>query len=270
MDILRRVRSIESTIAGRLETAAKELVRSGPREPLEIAHAILQRIEGQIQPGSRGRAVFPFNRIGVSVVAAAAAQPRIDAIINGEAPLRDRILERLRAHRCDRPDLAVDLAYVERAGEGWPDPDFHLELSRVAAAVPVAAAPPAIPPRLKIGVRLGTAGQAEYTIEARRINLGRGAEVRDRRNRLLRTNDIAFLEEAADAINQSVSRQHAHIRCEPDSRDVRVFDDGSGHGTSIVRDGRTIDVPRGARGVRLRAGDELVLGESRLVVDVEA
>jgi hypothetical protein len=45
-----------------------------------------------------------------------------------------------------------------------------------------------------------------------------------------------------------------------------VYDDGSEHGTGIVRHGRTLAVPRGARGVRLESGDEIVLGEARLRV----
>jgi hypothetical protein len=45
-----------------------------------------------------------------------------------------------------------------------------------------------------------------------------------------------------------------------------LHDDGSEHGTGIVREGRTVPVPRGARGVRLFSGDEIVLGEARVRV----
>jgi hypothetical protein len=43
-----------------------------------------------------------------------------------------------------------------------------------------------------------------------------------------------------------------------------LHDDDSEHGTQIVRDGRTIPVLRGARGVRLQPDDEVVLGEARV------
>jgi hypothetical protein len=88
--------------------------------------------------------------------------------------------------------------------------------------------------------------------------------VRDRRNRLLRTNHVAFTD-AADAINETVSRAHAHIDV-GSSGECRLFDDRSSHGTSIVRNGKTINVPAGSRGVRLQGGDEIVLGEARLRV----
>jgi pSer/pThr/pTyr-binding forkhead associated (FHA) protein len=65
-------------------------------------------------------------------------------------------------------------------------------------------------------------------------------------------------------VNQSVSRQHAHITFDPGSGTYRLHDDGSVHGTDIMRNGRTITVPTGSRGVRLRSGDEIVLGDARL------
>ena len=67
-------------------------------------------------------------------------------------------------------------------------------------------------------------------------------------------------------MNQSVSRRHAHITYDSQSGHYRLHDDGSAHGTSIVRNGRTVTVPGGSHGVRLRNGDEIVLGEARLKV----
>ena len=87
--------------------------------------------------------------------------------------------------------------------------------------------------------------------------------MRDSRNRLLRTNHVVFTD-AAGAINETVSRSHAHI--DITSGELRLFDDRSSHGTSIIRNGKTIGVPAGSRGVRLLAGDEVVLGEARLCV----
>jgi predicted component of type VI protein secretion system len=98
-----------------------------------------------------------------------------------------------------------------------------------------------------------------------RIDLGRCAEVRDSRHRLIRTNHVAFLERSGD-VNQSVSRRHAHISYEAAATCFRVHDDGSEHGTGVVRRGRTLAVPRGTRGVRLESGDEIVLGEARVRV----
>jgi pSer/pThr/pTyr-binding forkhead associated (FHA) protein len=76
---------------------------------------------------------------------------------------------------------------------------------------------------------------------------------------------VAFLERSGDA-NQTVSRRHAHIAYEPAGRCFRLHDDGSEHGTGVVRLGRTVAVPRGTRGVRLESGDEIVLGDARVRV----
>jgi predicted component of type VI protein secretion system len=47
----------------------------------------------------------------------------------------------------------------------------------------------------------------------------------------------------------------------------RVHDEGSSRGTSVIRDGRGQPVPRG-RGLRLRSGDVLVLGDARVRVKI--
>jgi pSer/pThr/pTyr-binding forkhead associated (FHA) protein len=117
---------------------------------------------------------------------------------------------------------------------------------------------------ITLAVTNGLADKPDYTLTLDRINVGRCAEVRDSRNRLLRTNHVAF-SDGAGPINETVSRAHAHIDC-GESGEYRLFDDRSSHGTSIVRIGRTISVPAGSRGVRLQSGDEVVLGEARLRV----
>ena len=98
---------------------------------------------------------------------------------------------------------------------------------------------------------------------ADRIDLGRGGDVRDRRNGLIRTNQIAFYDNS-DQANRSVSRRHAHILWDEDRAEFRLYDDESVHGTCIVRRGKTLRAMPGARGVRLQTGDEITLGEARL------
>ena len=276
MDILGKARRLESRIAGALDKYAKDFVRSpGGREPLEIVHAVLDAVEQQVHSGGRGTRVFPFNRIDVSIAAPTPeARARFQSLLEGDAPLADRIAERLRAAgSAPPPDLAVAVAYPERAQDSWRAPEFHVEFARVEA--PVAAAPetpaaaPAAPDRLEITILRGVADQRTYSFSAVRVDLGRCAEVRDSRNRLVRTNHVAFTEGSGE-VNETVSRRHAHIACEPPSGQFRLYDDGSEHGTGIVRDGRTVPVPRGARGVRLQPGDEIVLGEARVKVRYDA
>jgi pSer/pThr/pTyr-binding forkhead associated (FHA) protein len=155
---------------------------------------------------------------------------------------------------------------VERAEDQWPNRQYHLDFTRVEPPVeePRGDAPP---PRVDVAVMKGIAARQTYTFASPRIDVGRCQEVRDSRNRLIRTNHVAFTE-GADAANQTVSRQHAHITCDPRTGHVRIHDDGSSHGTGIVRDGRTVSVGRGTRGTRLRSGDEIVVGEARLRIRI--
>jgi hypothetical protein len=106
----------------------------------------------------------------------------------------------------------------------------------------------------------GRALRKSLEVTAERINIGRGEEVTDRDRRLVRRNDLSFVQ--GDEVGDTVSRVHAHIRCSP-SGECRVRDDGSARGTRIVRAGRTIDVvPGHTRGVKLQPGDELHLGSA--------
>jgi len=67
MDLLARARKLESQLTRTVDRAAARLLPVGGREPLEIAHAVVEAVEHEVQPAGRGRQLFPFNRIHVSV-----------------------------------------------------------------------------------------------------------------------------------------------------------------------------------------------------------
>ena len=268
MDILGKARRLESKIARTFDHAAQRVSRSGAREPLEIAHAVVEALEQEVQPAGRGRHVFPVNRLKLSVVAPSGeARARLEAVFDGETSLQDRIVDRLRTAGCEVPGLAVETAFVPHAESAWTNPDFHLEFARVTATDQVAPQPDSRPAPLELTIVHGSAEHCAYTFTLARIDLGRCAEVRDSRNRLIRTNHVAFADSAGE-LNQSVSRRHAHIDYAVDTRHYRVYDDRSAHGTGVLRNGRTITVHPGSRGTRLESGDEIVLGEARLRVKI--
>jgi FHA domain-containing protein len=268
MGILDKARTLESRIARALSRAAEDAVGSGAREPLEIAHAIVDVVDRQVQSGGRGTRVFPFNRVAVSVLAASReSRARFEALFAAKPSLQDRVVDRLRSAGCDVTDLQIDVAYVGRAARSWNDPNFHLEFDRVAITAAAPAPVDSTPARLEVTVLRGVAERRTYSFALSRIDLGRGVEVRDSRHRLLRTNHVVFVEGSA-AVNQTVSRRHAHIAVDP-AGDHRLHDDRSEHGTGIVRGGRAIPVPPGSRGVRLRSGDEIALGEARVRIRIE-
>jgi hypothetical protein len=280
MDILARARDLEAKLARTVDRAAARVMpaTTGPREPLEIAHAVVDLVEKEVQPAGRGRHLFPFNRIKVLLVAPSRhAQARFDATFAVEPTLTQRIQMRLESAGCVPAGLAVSVEYVPAAGHGWSAPDVHVEFDRVevpepgpavevapeAAATPVEEPPPAV----EIEIATGAAEQPKYEFQFPRIDFGRCTHVRDRRNQLVRTNHVAFAD-TDDAVNRTVSRRHAHLEYVTAERAFRLYDDGSEQGTAVARGGRTIAVPPGARGVRLQPGDEILLGNARLRVRV--
>jgi hypothetical protein len=268
VDILGTARRLESRIARTLDGAAERIAKTGPLEPLEVMHAIVEAVEREVRPAGRGTHVFPFNRIKLTLSASSPeARARLEAVFDGQPALQDRIADRLRAAGCDVSGLSVKVAYVSHADAQWTRPDFHLELARVARVAQTAAPAEAPLPRLELTILHGSAAEAAYAFTLARVDLGRCAEVRDSRHRLIRTNHVAFADAAGD-LNQSVSRRHAHIDYAADAGDYRIVDDGSAHGTAVLRSGRTIGVPSGSRGVRLQSGDEIALGEARLRVTI--
>ena len=264
MDLLGKARRLESTIARRLDRAARDAVGAVAREPLEIVHLVVEAVEHEIQPGGRGTRVFPFNSITLTVLAPSREErARFEAVLAGELPLRDRIVEHLRSKSCAIDDLTLDVAYVAKAPKDWRHPQFTLAFARIARAPAKETPRETAFARIDLTVVRGTAERKTYSFTAKRIDLGRCAEVRDTHNRLIRTNQVAFVEGSGE-VNQSVSRRHAHLAYEPASGGYRLRDDGSAHGTSVIRNGSTVAVPPGSLGIRLRTGDELVLGEARL------
>jgi hypothetical protein len=269
VDLLGKARRLESKLARTIDQAAHRVTKRGPREPLEVVHAIVDAVEHEVQAAGQGTRVFPFNKVKVAVVAPSpGARARIEAVFEEMPSLHDRIVARLLAAGCEVPGLSVKTTCVAEAAAGWSEPDFHIEfvrLSKAAQSSPVVAVAPA---PIALTIVAGSAEQAAYSFALPRIDLGRCVEVRDSRDRLIRTNHVAFVD-GAEGVNQSVSRRHAHIDRAPNG-DYRVFDDRSAHGTAVLRGGRILPVPPGSRGVRLQPADEIALGEARLRVDIQS
>jgi hypothetical protein len=268
MDIFGKAKRLESKLTRTFDGAAQQLTRSGPRTPLEILHAIVDGVEQAREPAGRGAHVFPFNRVKVSIVAPSRdARARLAALFEADPTLEARVAARLREAGCDGTSLQIKITYVDRAAPGWLAPDMHIDFDRVAE-VGQSRERPSGPPTVRIAIAHGTADKPSYTFALGRINLGRGAEVRDSRNQLIRSNHVAFAEDAS-APNSSVSRRHAHIEYATELGHYRICDDGSVHGTGIVRSGRTVRVPAGTRGIRVFSGDEVLIGEARLRVRID-
>ncbi len=258
-----KARQLESAIQTRIEGRSRSASTATARQPLEILHAIVHSVEQEIQPAGRGQVVFPYNQVRIWIAASSPRdRARLEAACEGPPSLDARIIDRLGAARCQPAELRVKTTFVGKRKDDWLDRDFHIEYSRTGAAA--VESPPQ--GRIDLTVLQGTAEKSSYSFGGGTVSIGRGTEVRDARDRLIRTNQITFVEAAGD-INASVSRRHARIQHDPADGSFRLHDDGASQGTSIIRDGRAVPVTR-ARGVRLRSGDVIVLGQARLRVRV--
>jgi hypothetical protein len=267
MKFLRKIGPLESRISNAVDSAARRAVGAVPLEPIEAVHAIIATIEGEIQAGGRGKKIFPFTLIEIVLSGPSAiARARLKAVVQEPPTLATQIRERLETAGCEIKNLAIEVRQAEAPGDDWTNLDFHVLFSRGRdTARRDAGRKETVVPEIRLRITRGTGDHAVVSLRAECINIGRGPEVRDERNRLMRTNDVVFTE-MPDGPNATVSRRHAHIQFDAASGEFRIYDDRSERGTGVVRSGRTISVPTGTRGLRLRSGDQLILGDGRVEI----
>lgn len=271
MSLLRRIeKSLDHRLRSIFSGGREE---PGAREAIELYRDALDQIAARATVGKRGDRVFPFNSVTIELHAADAERKAVLEALFDPGQLGDDVRSALDEEGiAPPPELAVAVQYSEEALV-----EMRILCERLQQPAPAPAAPdpaPAAPPPVAavaapiVPARLvtitGASSAPELTLDRPRINLGREPEVIDSMGRAIRRNDLWFPEDAHEA-NPSVSRSHAHIRFDGASSQWRIFDDGSSLGTVVFRDGRRIDVPAHAgRGVALRAGDEIYLGQARL------
>jgi hypothetical protein len=270
MSLLRR---IEKSLDQRLRSIfSGGDAEPGAREAIELYRDALDQIAGRATAGKRGDRVFPFNLITIELAADSAERKAVLETLFDVGQLGDDIRATLKEERVTPPgDLTVAVKYPEGVLL-----EMRVVCERVKiepAPVPEAAKPAEVAagiPLARVVTLTGVSSAPEFILDRQRINLGREQEISDTLGRTIRRNELFFPEGAHEA-NPSVSRSHAHIRFDAASGDWRIFDDGSSIGTTLFREGRRIDVPAHAgRGVALRQGDEIYLGQVRLRFDIAA
>jgi hypothetical protein len=244
---------IEKTIERGFHRFAERMFGPADSNELLLLHrAILADVEGRVQVFARGRRVFPFAHVVVTLVAAEAERRTILEAAFGERLGKD-IREALEGSGCELPrGFTVEVRTAEAGLSAF-------EVAYSTEPVKVIQAPAAVG---RVILVKGKTLSTEYALGRARTNIGRLPELTDADHRVVRRNDVVF-EEGADEANATVSRKHAHIRL--DAGDYRLCDDGSEFGTRVFRDGRSIEVPPGdRRGEKLRPGDEIYLGRACL------
>lgn len=240
---------------------------SHDREMIEIYRGVLDEVSGRIQPSARGRRAFPFNHVVIRVSTPTDERRALyDAMFGNRQQFVEDVRGTLAEAGVDAPaDLDVEVQ---------PDPaelpgGYHISFGRKQAAPAPHAVESGQVAAAKLTIMQGAAEQHDYQLSNGRVNIGRLAEVLDDQQRLVRRNNVVFTE-AAEGPNATVSRAHAHITWDTRTGTFRLFDDSSAYGSSIFRDGALMQIPAGAgRGVALKHGDEIYLGQARLRFEIE-
>lgn len=260
-------RDIEKRIDAQLKKLfTSENAAAQGRELIEIQRLILDEIEDRAQLLPRARRRFPYNDLLVRIAAPEPDRRSAIAIVFIEgAALQTEILNHLRAEEIEAPaDLQVRVEAIEEPPAEVAAKGFHITYQSTQAAKPEAPSRPAV----RLTILHGSAEQPSYELSRSRIHLGRLSEVLDDRRRPVRRNDVVFLE-SAEKPNSTVSRAHAHIEYDSASGEFRLFDDGSSYGTSVMHEGRLVNVPpAGGRGQRIGHGDEIYAGQARVLFEI--
>ncbi len=235
---MKALEELDRLIAGVVKRwAAKVGGEEQPPALLEVRKEVLREVTRRIEAFGDDQYVFPFNRV---IVRVGPGSESLDAE-SLEADVREVLADAGARARGVR--LSVEHT------------DGPLEVLCLREKEKPAAMPPA-----KLVVLRGEAEETELPIQATRVNIGRLREVLAAGGDLRRRNDIAFKD-----TESTVSREHASIQFDAHCGRFRLYDSMSQRGTSVVRDGRTIAVPRGdLRGVQLQNGDEIHLGNARV------
>ena len=266
MSLLKQAEKLEGKVKNLIEGA----FRKEAREPLEIRRAILGEIEQRIEPVGRDKKTFPFRHLRVRLFASDPQRRAIfKAVFVEDRQLEKHILELLRRNCVHLPpDLQISVQLVKRAviAAESSEQGFSVDYQGEPAKAQSDPEMPEVLPEVHLTILRGHTTRKSYRLAKSRINLGRLAEVVDDHHRIVRRNDVVFRE---GDIDQTVSREHAHIRLDERTGELRLHDDGSAYGTRILRNGQTIEVhASNRRGAKLYPGDEVFLGEARFQFDV--
>jgi hypothetical protein len=246
----------EQGIRKRVENAfGKETSRT----PLEVRREILEQVESRIAI-DQGRKLFLFEKLEIHI------HPPTEALRDVFEPafLKDNSLEL---------DIRQKLREIQQTGNLEIIVQVHEPADRNQAEVRSAdllelkfvkmdRSRPREIPELSLQIVKGSIEQGLYRMRKERILIGRLSEVMDQEGRMVRKNDVVFLDNGDD-INSTVGRIHARIWFDSEKKEFRIMDEASRYGTRVVREGRSIEVPgSNPRGIRLKSGDEIYFGQA--------
>lgn len=259
---MRSLEELDQLIGGIVKRWAARL-SGGEQAPalLEIRKGVLEEVRRGMEPLGGGEYLFPFNEVMVRIAAPESGQRGLYENAFVEA---GSLEEDIRAVLADAGARTQELHIEVQLTDGTEGKPFEVVCLRRPRSLRQKQ-PPEMP-AARIVVLQGDAGEMQLEISAARTCIGRLREVLGDTGGLRRRNDLAF----ADS-EKTVSREHASIEYDGASGKFRLYDSMSQRGTSIIREGRLLQVPHGdQRGVQLQSGDEIHLGNARLKFEMES
>ena len=229
--------------------------------PMDVRYEILKQVESKIILES-GEKLFPFGKITIQLrPTVGSLHQDSESLFLEEGTLKTDIRQRLIDLQVRYPeDLEITTETPKSSssapGQTFQNPLFKLNFIRLSELRRSEI------PETSLVILRGLAEQKAYRIRKANILVGRLSEVMDREGRMVRKNDVVFLDDGND-VNSSVTPAHARIWFDFERREFRIMDEGSRYGTCIVRNGRSVEMPDGdPTGVCLQSGDEIYFGQA--------
>ncbi len=262
-----RILQTEQSIRKRVENAfGKETTRT----PLEVRREVLEQVESRIVIDKGGK-LFLFSKIEIHIHPPTESQRDVfELAFLKDSSLELDIRQKLREWEIQQPGNPEIIVQVHepadpRQAEVLPADLLQLNFVKIDRSRPRET------PETSLQIIKGSVEQELYRMRKERILIGRLSEVTDQEGRMVRKNDVVFLDNGDD-INSTVGRIHARIWFDSERKEFRIMDEASRYGTRIVREGRSIEVPGGnPRGIRLKSRDEIYFGQAcmQFVISLE-
>ncbi len=260
MGIWEKLLKTEQKIRKRVENV---FGHESARTPLEVRREILEHVESRIVVDTGGKS-FPFAKIVVWLHPQTSALHDVfEAAFLNDDSLKTDIQHMLKDAQAPHPGELDVIVNIQRDFELNPEDVSKRPLVKLDFVKPDPLRKQDVP-EISLTITKGAAEQPEYRMKKERILIGRLSEVLDREGRMVRRNDVVFLDNGED-INSTIGRTHARIWFDAEKKEFCLMDEVSRYGTRIIREGRSIEVPPGnPRGIRLRSGDEIYCGQACL------
>ena len=261
---MRSLEQIDRWIAGKVRNWTDRFAGGASgKELLEVRREILEDIRDNIQPAGEGRTLFPYSGVSVRIAGQDEREREVCAAAFAGEDGIERDIRELLAEAGARIPAAFDVSVevVDDPALAWSGRPFRISYLSTGPKGRSKTSPD-IRPSARVRVTQGETDTTECEIRSDRFYIGRLKEVVGEKEGLRRRNDLAFAESET-----TVSREHAVIRYDPSSGRFRLHDSNSQRGTVVFREGRRLEVPKGAGGLQLRPGDEIHLGNARVIFE---